>query len=149
MKLNDKGYDLIKRFEGYSDRPYKCPAGISTIGYGNTYYPNGTKVKITDHKITKEYANEILAHTADEFAADVLKLVKTNITVNQLNALTSFAYNVGVANLQKSTLLKLVNINPNDAMIAKEFLKWNKAAGKELKGLTNRRIAESALYFTK
>ena len=149
MKLNDKGYDLIKRFEGYSDRPYKCPAGISTIGYGNTYYPNGTKVKITDKQITKEYANEILAHTADEFAADVLKLVKSNITVNQLNALTSFAYNVGVANLQKSTLLKLVNINPNDAMIAKEFLKWNKAAGKELKGLTNRRIAESALYFTK
>lgn len=149
MKLNDKGYDLIKRFEGYSDRPYKCPAGISTIGYGNTYYPNGTKVKITDKQITREYANEILAHTADEFAADVLKLVKTNITVNQLNALTSFAYNVGVANLQKSTLLKLVNINPNDAMIAKEFLKWNKAAGKELKGLTNRRIAESALYFTK
>lgn len=149
MKLNDKGYDLIKRFEGYSDRPYKCPAGISTIGYGNTYYPNGTKVKITDKQITREYANEILAHTADEFAADVLKLVKTNITVNQLNALTSFAYNVGVANLQKSTLLKLVNLNPNDAMIAKEFLKWNKAAGKELKGLTNRRIAESALYFTK
>ena len=149
MKLSDKGYDLIKKFEGYSDRPYKCPAGISTIGYGNTYYPNGTKVKITDKQITREYANEILAHTADEFAADVLKLVKTNITVNQLNALTSFAYNVGVANLQKSTLLKLVNLNPNDAMIAKEFLKWNKAAGKELKGLTNRRIAESALYFTK
>lgn len=149
MKLNDKGYDLIKRFEGYSDRPYKCPAGISTIGYGNTYYPNGTKVKITDKQITKEYANEILAHTADEFAADVMKLVKSKISVNQLNALTSFAYNVGVDNLQKSTLLKLVNINPNDAMIAKEFLKWNKAEGKELKGLTNRRIAESALYFTK
>ena len=149
MKLSDKGYDLIKRFEGYSDRPYKCPAGISTIGYGNTYYPNGTKVKITDKQITREYANEILAYTADEFAADVLKLVKSNISVNQLNALTSFAYNVGIANLQKSTLLKLVNVNPNDAMIAKEFLKWNKAAGKELKGLTNRRIAESALYFTK
>lgn len=149
MKLSDKGYDLIKRFEGYSDRPYKCPAGISTIGYGNTYYPNGTKVKITDPKITKEYANEILAHIADEFAADVLKLVKSKISVNQLNALTSFAYNVGVNNLAKSTLLKLVNINPNDAMIAKEFLKWNKAGGKVLNGLTNRRIAESALYFTK
>jgi lysozyme len=149
MKLSDKGYELIKRFEGYSDRPYKCPAGISTIGYGNTYYPNGTKVKITDRAITREYANEILAHTADEFAEDVLKIVKSKITVNQLNALTSFAYNVGVANLQKSTLLKLVNINANDGNIAKEFLKWNKAAGKVLNGLTNRRIAESALYFTK
>jgi lysozyme len=149
MKLNDKGYELIKRFEGYSDRPYKCPAGISTIGYGNTYYPNGTKVKITDKQITREYANEILAHIADKFAEDVLKLVKSKITVNQLNALTSFAYNVGVANLAKSTLLKLVNINPNDGNIAKEFLKWNKAGGKVLNGLTNRRIAESALYFTK
>lgn len=149
MKLSDKGYDLIKRFEGFSDRPYKCPAGISTIGYGNTYYPNGTKVKITDKQITREYANEILAHIADKFAEDVLKLVKSKITVNQLNALTSFAYNVGVANLAKSTLLKLVNINPNDGNIAKEFLKWNKAGGKVLNGLTNRRIAESALYFTK
>lgn len=149
MKLSDKGYDLIKKFEGYSDKPYKCPAGISTIGYGNTFYPNGTKVKITDPKITREYANEILAHTADQFAEDVLKLVKSNISVNQLNALTSFAYNVGMGNLAKSTLLKLVNINPNDAMIAKEFLKWNKAGGKVLNGLTNRRIAESALYFTK
>lgn len=149
MKLSDKGYDLIKKFEGYSDRPYKCPAGIPTIGYGNTYYPNGVKVKLTDKKITREYANEILEHIADEFATDVLKLVKSKITVNQLNALTSFAYNVGIFNLQKSTLLKLVNINPNDGNIAKQFLRWNKAAGKELKGLTNRRIAESALYFTK
>ena len=90
-----------------------------------------------------------ISYTADEFAEDVLKLVKSKITVNQLNALTSFAYNVGVANLQKSTLLKLVNINPNDGNIAKEFLKWNKANGKVLNGLTNRRIAESALYFTK
>ena len=149
MKLSDKGYDLIKKFEGYSDRPYKCPAGIPTIGYGNTYYPNGVKVKLTDKQITKEYANEMLAFVADNFAKDVLKVVKSNITVNQLNALTAFAYNLGMTNFRNSSLLKLVNHNPNDALIAKEFLKWNKANGKELKGLTNRRIAESALYFTK
>ena len=149
MKLSDKCYDLIKQFEGYSDRPYKCPAGIPTIGYGNTYYPNGVKVKLTDHKITKEYANEMLAFVADNFAKDVLKVIKSNITVNQLNALTAFAYNLGMTNFRNSSLLKLVNHNPNDALIAKEFLKWNKANGKELKGLTNRRIAESALYFTK
>ena len=149
MKLSDKGYDLIKKFEGYSDRHYKCPAGIPTLGYGNTYYPNGVKVKLTDKQITKEYANEMLAFVANNFAKDVLKVVKSNITVNQLNALTSFAYNLGMTNFRNSTLLKRVNENPNDAMIAKEFLKWNKANGKELKGLTNRRIAESALYFTK
>lgn len=149
MKLNDKGYDLIKKFEGYSDRPYKCPAGIPTIGYGNTYYPNGVKVKLTDKQITKEYANEMLAFVADNFAKDVLKVIKSNITVNQLNALTSFAYNLGMTNFRNSSLLKLVNNNPNDANIAKEFLKWNKANGKVLNGLTNRRIAESALYFSK
>jgi lysozyme len=149
MKLNDKGYDLIKKFEGYSDKPYKCPAGIPTIGYGNTYYPNGVKVKLTDKPIAKEYANEILAFVADNFAKDVLKVVKSNISVNQLNALTAFAYNLGMTNFRNSSLLKLVNHNPNDANIAKEFLKWNKANGKVLNGLTNRRIAESALYFTK
>lgn len=149
MKLSDKGYDLIKKFEGYSDRPYLCAAGKPTISYGLTYYPNGKKVTMKDSKITKEEGDEMFYKIVSNFAADVLKLVKTNITVNQLNALTSFAYNVGVANFKKSTLLKLVNINPNDAMIAKEFLKWNKANGKVLNGLTNRRIAESALYFSK
>jgi lysozyme len=149
MKLSDKGYELIKQFEGYSDRPYKCPAGIPTIGFGNTYYPSGIKVKLTDKQITKEYANEMLKFVADKFAEDVLKVVKSNITINQLNALTTFAYNLGITNFRNSSLLKLVNNNPNDANIAKEFLKWNKANGKELKGLTNRRIAESALYFTK
>jgi lysozyme len=149
MKLSSKGYDLIKQFEGYSDRPYLCPAGIPTIGYGNTYYPNGIKVKLTDKQITREYAEEMLQFVADKFAVEVLKLVKSNITVNKLNALTSFAYNIGVGNLKSSTLLKLVNNNPNDANISKEFLKWNKSSGKVLNGLTKRRIAESALYFTK
>lgn len=149
MKLSSSGLDLIKRFEGYSDRPYLCAAGKPTISYGLTYYPNGKKVTMKDSKITKQEGDEMFYKIVSNFASDVLKLVKTNITVNQLNALTSFAYNVGVANLQKSTLLKLVNINPNDANIAKEFLKWNKANGKVLNGLTNRRIAESALYFSK
>jgi lysozyme len=149
MKLTEKGYDLIKEFEGFSAKPYNCSANVPTIGFGNTYYPNGIKVKLTDKPITKEYANEIFKVVADKFAANVLKLVKSNISDNQLNALTAFAYNVGLANLQKSTLLKLVNANPNDPAIAKEFIRWNKAGGKALNGLTRRRIAESALYFTK
>jgi lysozyme len=149
MKLTEKGYDLIKEFEGFSAKPYNCSANVPTIGFGNTYYPNGIKVKLTDKPITKEYANEIFKVIADKFAANVLKLVKSNISENQLNALTAFAYNVGLANLQKSTLLKLVNANPNDPAIAKEFLRWNKAGGKAVNGLTRRRIAESALYFTK
>ena len=149
MKLDSKGYDLIKEFEGFSDRPYKCSANIPTIGYGNTFYPDGKRVSMLDKQITKEYADEIFKNVADNFAFKVSKLIKSKVTQNQFNALVSFAYNVGIGNLEKSTLLKLVNINPNDAMIAKQFLRWNKAKGKELKGLTNRRIKESALYYTK
>ena len=149
MKLDSKGYDLIKEFEGFSNRPYKCSANIPTIGYGNTFYPDGKRVSMLDKQITKEYADEIFKNVVDNFAFKVSKLIKSKVTQNQFNALVSFAYNVGIGNLEKSTLLKLVNINPNDAMIAKQFLRWNKAKGKELKGLTNRRIKESALYYTK
>jgi len=78
-----------------------------------------------------------------------LTLIKKPITQNQFNALVSFAFNVGIGALSKSTLLKLVNINPNDGNIAKEFLKWNKAGGKIVGGLTTRRIKESSIYFTK
>lgn len=156
MKLNARGYDLIKQYEGYSDRPYLCPAGVPTIGYGNTYYPNGVKVKLTDKQINREYANDLLEFVADKFALDVLKLVKSIITQNQLNALTSFAYNIGIgenkvnrkSGFAGSTLLKKVNANPNDPTIKEEFLKWNKSNGKILQGLINRRRAESNLYFS-
>jgi lysozyme len=149
MKLDNKGYELIKAFEGLSLKPYLCSAKVPTIGYGNTYYPNGKKVTLNDAPITKQRAEELLVFIADKFASEVLKLIKSKVTQNQFNALVSFAYNVGVTNLSKSTLLRLVNINPNDGNIAKEFLKWNKAGGKVLNGLTNRRIKESALYFSK
>ncbi len=147
MKLNARGYDLIKQYEGYSDRPYLCPAGIPTIGFGNTYYPNGSKVKLTDKQITREYANEMLQFVADNFAKEVSKSIKSIISQNQLNALTSFAYNLGMTNFRNSTLLKKVNANPNDPTIKEEFLKWNKSNGKILQGLINRRRAESNLYF--
>ena len=148
-KLNQTGYDLIKAFEGLSLKPYKCQANISTIGYGNTYYENGVKVQMSDAPITKQRAEDLLKHSADRYASKVANLLKKPVTQNQFNALTSFAFNVGSGALASSTLLKLVNVNPNDAMIAKEFLKWNKVNKVSNKGLTNRRIKESALYFTK
>ena len=149
MKLDKKGYDLIKEFEGLKLKPYLCSAQVPTIGYGSTYYENGKKVKLTDAPITKERADELFQIVADDFAKRVLPLVKKPLTQNQFNSIVSFAFNLGIRALQNSTLLRLVNINPNDAMIAKEFLKWNKAGGVVVKGLTNRRIKESALYFTK
>lgn len=149
MKLNSNGYNLIKSFEGLSLKPYKCSAGVPTIGYGNTYYENGVKVQMSDPAITKQRAEELLKHSADRYASKVANLLKKPVSQNQFNALVSFAYNVGSGALASSTLLKLVNINPNDAMIAKEFLRWNKVSGVKNKGLENRRIKESSLYFSK
>lgn len=157
MKLNQTGYQFLMTVEGLRLKPYLCDAGRPTIGHGNTYYPNGKKVTMQDPPITKEFAAEMLVLIADRFAREVTSLVKKPVTQNQFNALVSFAYNVGSdidadtipEGLGDSTLLKLVNVNPNDGMIAKEFLKWNKSGGKINNGLINRRIKESALYFTK
>ena len=149
MRLNQTGYNLIKEFEGLSLKPYKCSAGVPTIGYGSTYYENGIRVQMSDAPITGARAEVLLKHIADKFAQKVANLLKKPVTQNQFNALVSFAFNVGSGALASSTLLKLVNTNPNDAMIAKQFLRWNKANGKTIQGLTNRRIKESALYFTK
>lgn len=146
MKLNKKGIELMHQFEGLSLNAYICPAGVPTIGYGNTYYESGRKVQIGD-SITKERAEKIFEWVADSFAIRVRQLVKKQLNENQFSALVSFTYNLGVANLKSSTLLKKVNVNPNDPTIFNEFLKWNKAGGKVLTGLTRRRQAEGNLYF--
>ena len=147
MKLNTQGYRLICMFEGFSAKPYLCSAKVPTIGYGNTYYLNGKKVTLLDKPITELEAFEMFKTIADKFADKVSKLVTTPVDQNQFNALVSLAYNIGPANFQKSTLLRKVNFNQNDPSIRAEFLKWNKAGGQVLKGLTIRRKAEADLYF--
>jgi lysozyme len=147
MILNNKGYLFITKHEGLKLKPYLCPAKIPTIGYGNTYYADGKRVTLLDKQITKQEALEMFKEIANKFAKRVDTLVTSNITQNQFNALVSFAYNVGTGNFASSTLLKKVNKNPNDLTIKAEFLKWNKAGGKVINGLTNRRIDEADLYF--
>ena len=147
MNLNDKGKDLIKLFEGCKLVAYKCSAAKDTIGYGNTFYENGTPVKPGD-KITQERANELFEIIAKDFADKVKPLIKSAVTPNQFAALTSFAYNAGIGNLKSSTLLRKVNANPNDVTIAQEFAKWVRANNKVLAGLQRRREAEAKLYFT-
>jgi len=147
MKLNKAGADLIKSFEGCKLTAYKCSANKETIGYGNTFYEDGTPVKLGD-KITQERAESLFTLISDSFASKVVPLIKSKINENQFGALVSFAYNAGVGNLQKSTLLKKVNANPNDPSIRDQFMLWNKAGGKVLAGLTRRRKAEADLYFS-
>jgi lysozyme len=147
MKLNTQGYRLICMFEGFSAKPYLCSAKVPTIGYGSTYYLNGRRVTLLDKPITELEAFDMFKTIADKFSDKVSKLVTTPVDQNQFNALVSLAYNIGPANFQKSTLLKKVNFNHNDPSIRTEFLKWNKAGGQVLKGLTIRRTAEADLYF--
>ena len=134
-------------FEGCRLEAYLCPASVPTIGYGSTYYEDGRPVKLGD-AITQERADQLFEAIAEDFAKRVRSLLKVALNENQFSALVSFTYNVGVANLKKSTLLKKVNINPLDQTITDEFLKWNKAGGKVLAGLTRRREQEAKLYFT-
>jgi lysozyme len=147
-KLNNSGYLLITEFEGFSAKPYLCSAKIPTIGYGNTYYPDGKRVTMLDKEITRMQAFEMFKHIADKFASTVSKLVKTPLNQNQFNALVSLAYNIGTGNFASSTLLKKVNINHNDRSIELEFKKWNKVNKKEVAGLTRRRNYEANIYFS-
>lgn len=146
-KVNQEGVNLIKKYESFKSKAYLCPAGIPTIGYGSTYYEDGTKVKLTDNAISETRATSLLMALLVSYEKSVDSFCRDDINQNQFNALVSFAYNVGVNALKKSTLLKKVNINPNDPTIKNEFLKWDKANGKSLKGLTKRRLEEANLYF--
>lgn len=148
-KISNKGIDLIKSFEGFSSKPYKCPAGIPTIGYGATFYTDGKKVTMSDTPITEEKAVELLKDMLVKFEQYVDSYCVDTVSQNQFDALVSFCYNVGPANLKSSTLLKKVNINPNDVTIEDEFMKWTKGGGKTLPGLVRRREAEAKLYFNK
>ena len=148
-KTGKAGIEMIKTFEGFRGTPYKCSAGVPTIGYGATFYPGGKKVTMTDAAITEEQAVELLANMLVSFEKYVDSYCIDTITQNQFDALVSFAYNLGPANLKASTLLKKVNANPNDESIKLEFMKWVKAGGKTLKGLVRRREAEADLYFKK
>jgi len=149
MKLSQAGINLIKKFEGFRGTAYKCPAGVWTIGYGNTYYTDNKRVKQGD-TITEQKATELLASLANKnYALPVDKMTRDDITQNQFDALVSLTYNIGVGNFQKSTVLRLVNKNPQDPKIADAFMMWDKAGGKVLPGLVRRRKEEARVYFTK
>lgn len=140
------GIELVKSYEGLQLKAYLCPANVWTIGYGNTFYEDGTKVQEGD-VITRERAEELLEFVYDKFEFEVVEMVKVPITENQLGALVSFAFNLGSGALKKSTLLKLVNVQDFSGA-ADEFLKWTRAGGKVLNGLVRRRSAERDLFLS-
>jgi len=147
-RISQKGLNLIIQFEGLKLKPYLCPAGVPTISIGCTYYPDGTKVRMTDPEITKEMALIIFRNVLEHYEQSVDSFCRDDINQNQFDALVSLCYNIGAGALKNSTLLKKVNLNPNNKTIRDSFLVWNKSGGKVLQGLTNRRNAEADLYFS-
>lgn len=148
MKTSEKGIELIKKYEGFEAKPYLCPAGVPTVGYGATYYPNGNKVKMTDPEVDELQATYMLVKMLASYEDGVNRYVQQTISQNQFDALVSFAYNLGLGALKGSTLLKRVNSNPCDPDIRVQFGKWVKAGGKTLNGLVKRRAEETDLYFS-
>ncbi len=145
MRTSEPGVRLIKKNETYRGRPYFCPAGKPTIGYGATFYPDGHPVSMTDPAISEAEASRILVDMLAEFEAAVDRLVTVPIKQHQFDALVSFAYNVGSTQLANSTLLQKLNAG-DKAGAADQFLRWDKAGGKTLAGLTRRRQEERALF---
>ena len=138
--MTREGFDLIKRYEGLRLEAYRCPAGVWTIGYGHT------KGVYKGMKISKEEAEKLLQQDVSVFELQVVNTVG-KLAACKIDALVSFAYNVGVAAFRRSTLCRKVKANSDDATIRAEFGKWVYAGSKKLPGLVKRRAEEAEMYF--
>ena len=158
MSLEQRVIDMIKHHEGVRVKPYQCPALIWTVGVGHVIDQSHIRVPLAERKalpipngwdrtLSMGEVDEMLATDLQSFENGVRRLCPNGLTPGRLGALTSFAFNVGLGNLQRSTIRIKHNRGEYD-LAADEFLKWNKAGGKELKGLTNRRKDERALYLS-
>lgn len=139
--------ELIRRFEGLYLKPYLCPAGVPTIGYGATYYPDGTRVTLADSPITRTMAEDLLLwHVKTVYLPAVLRWCPAVIheTPGRVAALIDWTFNLGSGNLRASTLRRRVNAAAWD-LVPDELRKWDKAGGRVLRGLTLRREAEAGL----
>lgn len=145
-ELDEKGKKILLESEGLKLKPYLDTQGVPTIAVGNTFYEDGTKVKMSDPPISRERALKLYDITAKKFSAQVDKLIKSAVNQNQFNACVHFAYNIGIGGFSGSNVLKLINANPNDPNIVTRlgFLGWLK--NPELK---TRREKECKIYLGK
>ncbi|MFG6089013.1 lysozyme [Enterobacter soli] len=146
MQTSEKGIALIKEFEGCKLTAYQDSVGVWTIGYGWTQPVDGKPIR-AGMTIKQETAERLLKTGLVSYESDVSRLVKVGLTQGQFDALVSFTYNLGSRSLSTSTLLRKLNAG-DYAGAAEEFMSWNKAGGKALKGLTRRREAERALFLS-
>lgn len=145
MKLSKEGFKLLIKLEGLKLSPYLDSAGIPTIGIGNTFYEDGKKVTMKDKPITLLRAVRLAKKVLEKFEKSVNTEVNVTISQNRFDSLVCFCYNVGIHAFSRSSVLRLLNENKIKEA-ANSFLLWNKAGGKESKGLTNRRKIERELF---
>lgn len=145
MTAKELATGLCKRFEGFYSRPYLCPAGVPTIGFGTIRYENGVKVTLQDPPIDRARAEELLAWEIERVCVPALmRLCPTVDTPERAGALLDFIYNLGSGSLRASTLRKRVNAEDWDS-VPSELAKWVYGGGRRLKGLEIRRAAEARL----
>lgn len=148
--ISTKGLEFIAKYEGLKLNLYNDIAGHATIGVGHLVHKgpiNGSEPEEFKKGITKERAFQLLKEDAASAVSGVNSQVKVALNQGQFDALVSFVFNLGAGAFQKSTLLKKLNAN-DFAAVPAEFLKWNKAGGNVVKGLTIRRQAEADLFST-
>lgn len=149
MKLSDKGFEMLAVFEGFRSNPYRDSVGVPTIGYGNTYYLDGSKVKMTDPPISRDEAKRLkMAVVNKDFAPAVNRLLEHQIKAGQINqnmfdALISLAYNIGVGALARSSVIRHLQ-NGDKLASANAFLLWKNAGGKPI--LLSRRQRERSVF---
>jgi len=139
MNISEEGISLIKKFEGCELEAYQDAVGVWTIGYGHTKNVQEGQV------IKQEEAESMLLHELLEYCDHVEKAVEVDLTQHQFDALVSWTYNLGPTNLNRSTMLKVVNAN-NMGEVPIQIKRWNKAGGKVLDGLVRRRKAEALMF---
>lgn len=141
MRTSQKGIDLIKEFEGYSERAYMCAGGKYTIGYGHT---RGVEPGDT---CTREQAERYLREDLQDAEEAVMALVSVPLTQNQFDMLVSLVYNIGSGNFYDSTIRRVINLKISDKEeYRRAWMMWVKSRGKVLKGLVRRREVEFKLF---
>lgn len=145
MEISDAGIALIKSFEGFRSRPYKDAVGINTIAYGATYYPDGRRVRMTDPPLSEAEGDMLLRYQVRAYADGIERYAQVPLTQSQFDALTSWAYNVGLEAARTSTLMRLLNSGDYEGA-ADQLPRWNRAGGRVLAGLTRRRLAEREMF---
>ena len=145
MKINEKGLEIVKYYEGCSLAVYRCPSGIPTIGFGSCYDPGGNRITMDYQNITTDEAEKFLVYGLRTSENAVARLVTAPLNANQFSSLVSFVYNVGSGNFQRSAMRMQIN-RGSFVDASNEFWKWRRGGGKILRGLVNRRREECLLF---